>query len=351
MTDHQGRAAEAALLRAEASLDRRDLSAALERFHAAEKLGADADRCGAGRWMAWMLGGDFAKAWHESDAIRARGSPDPHRFWNGEDLRGKRLMVRCLHGFGDAVQFVRYAPALRAIADQVTFEVAPRFVELALCFDGVDNVITWGQGAPQAAPPWDLQIELMELPYLFRTELRDLPLAERYLHLPAHVNAHVARQMGRGSVPRVGYVWSAGEWNPSRSVPLPALSPLLESTECEFWSLQASEVGPECNSLRESPGCRDSILQLAAVISQLDLVITVDTLAAHLAGALGVAAWVLLQHAADWRWMTGTSRSPWYPSLRLFRQPRQGDWQSLIADVRQFLHAWSGDRMARLIAS
>jgi len=103
--------------------------------------------------------------------------------------------------------------------------------------------------------------------------------------------------------------------------------------------------------LREAEGCRDSILILAAFISRLDLVLTVDTLAAHLAGALGVPAWVMLQYAADWRWMTASSRSPWYPSLRLFRQPRPNDWTSVVADIQRSLQTWSYGSNPRLVAS
>ena len=346
-------AAETILLKAEEHVDARDLAAAIDNFTMAEAMGAEADRCSAGRWMASMLRGDFASAWRESDAIRRRGAPDPQRFWNGEEIRGKRLMVRCLHGFGDAVQFLRYAPALQDLAQEVVFEVPPRFVELARCFDGVSDLITWGDGAPNQAPQWDAQIEVMELPYLFRTELRDLPVATRYLHLPEHLVTNVTKQMAPCNRPRIGMVWSAGDWNPSRSVPFATLAPLLEMADCEFWDLQAADAALRQmeHCLREAEGCRDSILTLAAVISQLDLVLTVDTLAAHLAGALGVPAWVMLQYAADWRWMTGISRSPWYPSLRLFRQPRPDDWTSVVADVQRSLQAWSCGSSPRLMAS
>ncbi len=346
--------AESILLGAENCLDRRDLATALTGFDQAEASGADPDRCAAGRWMAFMLRGDFASAWCESDAIRRRGAPDPHRFWNGEDIRGRRLIVRCLHGFGDAVQFLRHAPALRQIAAEVIFEVPPRFVELARYFDGVDNVITWGE--PASRPQWDVQMEVMELPYFFRTELNDLPLREKYLHLPDRVLHSVTQEMRDSTRPRVGVVWNAGQWNPSRAVPFSALAPLLESADCEFWSLQGPDAVAEGTSydrhfLREVPGGRDSILMLAAVIAQLDLVLTVDTLAAHLAGALSTPAWVILQHAADWRWMTETARSPWYPSLRLFRQCRPGDWTGVVAEVQRSLGAWSHEFSARPIAS
>jgi hypothetical protein len=356
MTEGPDRIADPVLLDAEERLDARDLSAAIKGFDAAEWLGADPDRCSAGRWMAWMLLGEFESAWKESDAIRRRGAPDIHRFWNGEDIREKRVVVRCLHGFGDAVQFLRYAPALRSRASRVIFEVAPRFLEGARCFDGVDHVITWGDRVPDPSPSWDVQIEVMELPYLFRTQVRDLPLAQRYLRVPGEVVARVAKDMGRSQQPRVGLVWSAGEWNVSRCVPLHLLAPVMDERGVEFWNLQGeSPVTAEpCldeGAFHEAEGCRDNILTLAAVISQLDLVITVDTLAAHLAGALGVPAWVMLQSAADWRWMTGTSRSPWYPSLRLFRQRRPGDWKSVVDDICRELHAWSRRLDARSIAS
>ena len=122
--------------------------------------------------MAHMLAGNFAAAWRESDAIRQRGAPDPHRYWTGDDLRGQRVILRCLHGYGDAVQFLRYVPRLRALASHLVVEVPPAMMEIASCFDGVDDVITWGAGAPAVPPEWNAQVEVMELPYLFRTELQ-----------------------------------------------------------------------------------------------------------------------------------------------------------------------------------
>ena len=133
----------------------------------------------------------------------------------------------------------------------------------------------------------------MELPYFFRTELKDLPVADSYLHLPEHALRRARKEIGRSSLPRIGVVCSAGEWNRSRCIPVDAMAPLLESTECQFWNLQGGESDPsgfQCDVMREAECCRDSILMFAAVISQLDLVITVDTLAAHLAGALGAPA-------------------------------------------------------------
>ncbi len=322
-------------------LHQRQLDAAPEVFARAETLGADPDQCCGGRWLAYMLRGDFASAWAESDAIRERGTPDPNRLWQGEDLRGKRVILRCLHGFGDAVQFLRYIPALRSAAASLVVEVPPALVELAPCFTGVEQVITWGADAPLVAPEWDVQVEINELPYLFRTTAEELPLALKYLHLP---NASLEEV----SSLRAGVVWASGHWNPSRSVPFELLRPVLDCGGCEFWNLQGGSMRGQWSELPPRPhlhnaeACEHSILGLAATIAQLDLVITSDTLAAHLAGALGVPAWVMLERAADWRWQHGRDDSPWYPSLRLFRQSRDGDWAGVIAGITEALQRRDG---------
>jgi len=331
---------------AEDLLDRRD-AGALQAFHLAEACGAEADRCAAGRWMAHMLAVDFASAWLESDAICLRGASDPSRMWNGEPLQNRRVIVRCLHGLGDAIQFLRFAPRLRTLTSEVTFEVPPALLELASCIKSVHRVITGGRLAPSQPIVWDSQVEVMELPYIFRTELHHLPIAERYLHLPASHRGTMARTMGPISAPRIGVAWAAGDWNVSRSIPFGLFRRLLSANNCEFWTLQAGPPQSDWHQLPYSPHHHDSaclgtgLMTLACVISQLDLVITVDTLAAHLAGAMGIPAWVLLQHAADWRWMASGNTSPWYPSLRLFRQHDRGDWSALIEQVREELHSWT----------
>ncbi len=330
---------------ADAALAREELSTAIALFNRAEPGVTDPDRCAGGRWMASMLAGDFQAAWLESDAIRRRGSPDPHRFWNGEDLRGRRLMLRCLHGFGDAVQTFRFLPRLRDLVSELIVEVPPRLLDLAPCFDGMGRVITWGEGAPARTPEWDVQMEIMEVPYALRVSATDLTPQGGYLHLPEAERVRVAEVLGRRAQPRVGLVWGSGSWNPSRSIPFAAFSALLDVEGVEFWSLQGEPerqawlARGEQGRCRDINTCGDGILTLAAAIEQFDLLITVDTLAAHLAGALGVPCWLLLQHRADWRWMSGREDSPWYPSLRLMRQPKAGDWTGLLQQVRRELLA------------
>jgi hypothetical protein len=328
------------LAKAEQLLEARDLSKARTAFNLAQSAGANHDRCAAGRWILSMLEGDFEAAWQESDAIQLRGAPDPHRFWNGEDLSGTTTIVRSLHGFGDTVQMLRYAPLLKEKTSRLIIEVAPRFVELARTFDGVDEVITWGDNAPAEDPAWDVQIETMELPYVFRTTIAALPIFTNYMHLPPETIQHAGTAMRSSQMPytrpKVGLVWASGDWNPQRSIPFILLGSLLTNSIAEFWNIQggvAAHDGAGTKMRDAIAVCGDGLLNLAATISNLDLIITVDTLAAHIAGALGKPAWVMLQHAADWRWLTGRTDSPWYPSLRLFRQPEPGDWTAVIKDV------------------
>lgn len=304
---------------------------------------AELDTRAAHRWIRHMLKGDFESAWIESDAIRIRGAYDPHRFWDGESLEGKRVIVRCLHGLGDAVQFLRYSKRLRDLASELVIEVPPALMELAWHIEGVDRVITWGQCSPGGYLHWDKQIEVMELPYYFRTQLKELPIAQNYVHLPEELCDRVARAMGTPAVPRVGLVWAAGDWNQARSIPFVEMMRLLAVPGCEFWNLQGGSAHAEWLMIapdrcaRDGGECGDGLMTLAGVINQLDLVITVDTLAAHLAGALEKPAWVLLERDADWRWMTDRCDTPWYPSLRLFRQARKNDWNGLISLVKEQL--------------
>ena len=324
---------------------------AVRLFDGAEPHVVDRDRCAGGRWMAHMMRGDFEAAWRESDSVRKRGRPDPHRFWNGEAFAGKRVMLRSLHGFGDAVQMLRFLPRLTAQASGVVLEVAPRLVSLARCFAGTQEVITWGEGAPVRQPAWDVQLEVTELPYALRVNTGELEPKQGYLCLPEEERARACEVVSTSARPRVGLVWSAGEWNPTRSVPFAMLErKLLVAGDVSFWSLQGEPERSAWQGRGEHARCFDSFLcgdglvPMAAVVEQMDLVITVDTLAAHLAGALGVPCWLLLQHHADWRWMAAREDTPWYPSLRLWRRRAEGDWSELLGRVGDALRRWARER-------
>ena len=296
---------------------------ALELFDRAQAAGHGADDCAAGRWTCWMLLGRMEHAWRESDAIALRAAPDPHRFWDGEPLDGRRVMLRCLHGLGDTIQFIRYARELRTRVAHLIVEAQPKLMELLRGVDGIDQLITWGD----AEPPWHKQIEVTELPRYFRTSLETIPAHVPYLRVPAAARERARLRMpSSGPRLRVGLNWAAGEWNAARSLSRDQLAPLA-SAGVWFYDLQFQ---PEA-------GITPTILDTAADILQLDLVVTVDTMVAHLAGALARPVWTLLPFEADWRWMLNRDDTPWYPTMRLFRQPRPGDWTSVIAAVAQSL--------------
>lgn len=330
------------LLRAGRLLTGRQMAEAKDAYNRAEYLGASADECSGGRWQIFMLEGNMLSAWKEADAIRARGGKDAHRLWDGSELSGKRIILRCLHGYGDTIQMLRYIPQILQIAEKVIFQVQPKLVSLvnSLNFAGDQRlkVITWGQCCPLEKQSWDAQIEIMELPYLFRTQTSDLPILSNYLRLPTSEIERAHTAMGETKQPRIGLVWSAGEWNPDRALPAELFCSLLRFP-LEFWSLVDCEKRKEINELRIDAFMKDAnvvgegILSLSAVIANLSLVITTDTLSAHLAGAIGVPVWLMLPSTADWRWMHAIDTCPWYPSMRIFRQSSPNQWSTVLESV------------------
>lgn len=343
-----GPSAREVLLEAEELLAERCLCEAVVRYNDAQRAGADMGVCAGGRWQCFMLAGRFSDAWRESDAIRMRGYPDVHRFWNGDSLEGKRVILRSLHGYGDALQFLRYVPLIRDQSAELTVEVAPALAPLVRHIAGVERVVTWNTPAEQL-PAWDVQVEVMELPYLFRSTLSTLPVAVPYLEVPAPLIAKTAEMMGHSKSIRVGVAWSGGDWNSARSLPFEELSPLFEMKELSLWSLQGGADGAAQRAMAKQAGMQDveacggGLPALAAAIANMDLVISVDTMAAHMAGAMAKPVCLLLQRAADWRWMTARQDTPWYPTMRLFRQRESGDWTTVIRAVRNWLVDWSVD--------
>ncbi len=286
-------------------------------------------------WMEKMAEGSFEEAWRIDDA-RGRHWPSAHRLFAGSNLheaiKGARVSIRSLHGLGDAVQMLRYAPELSSLASSVEYRVQDELLALMPYFRGVED--GWNREAKNSRG--DVSIELTELPYLFRTQLAELPLADCYLSLPSSLSNRMAASMGSGRRPRVGVVWSGGDWDRERWVPFARLKALLRDDRFEWWNLQGAPMSRAAHdiSMRTAPDLREGgLVTLAATIANLDLVLTIDSLAAHLAGAMGVPAWVMLKHEADWRWMRGRSDSPWYRSVRLFRQASPGDWSGVVSAV------------------
>ena len=326
---------------AEKHLRAMQIEEALPLFDEAENAGCHPDACNAGRWTCHMLLGHYERAWQQSDAITARGNPDPHRFWDGQPLEGRRVLIRCLHGLGDSLQFIRYAPLLRTKTAHLAIEAQPSLRALFEANDLADEVFTWGD--PE--PPWEAQVEVVELPRIFRTTLSSIPACVPYLSAgPAP-----ARDAHNQSRPlRVGLVWSASSYNPARSLPAHIIAELFATEGVQFFSLQA---GAEAHRLdpwkRQVPSLfheTHSALDTAKIVTSLDLVITVDTMMAHLAGALCCPVWTLLPYECDWRWMLGRSDTPWYPTMRLIRQQEPANWRTVIEEVKRMLRQLAASR-------
>ncbi len=318
---------------------------ALDVFRRAEAQQADPDLCAAGRWHCHMLLGEFEDAWKESDAIHSRANPDPNRFWDGKPIAGNRILVRCLHGLGDTLQFIRYVPLLRTMAPSVTIEAQPALKALLAQSSLADTVITWSEQEPE----WDQQIEVMELPRMFRTRCDEVPNNTPYIRVDPSVEQPIPPSRG---LPRVGIVWQSSSFNPARSIPIEQIATIFSSPNIAFYALQP---GPEHHNVRpwtdrilDLHGCLDSIEKTAAIVSQLDLVITVDTMMAHLAGAMAVPVWTLLPYECDWRWMLNREDSPWYPTMRLFRQPEPGNWSPVVQRVFGELQLPDNQRTAKV---
>jgi len=289
-----------------------------------------------------MLVGDFEAAWQESDSIAQRGSRGECELWDGKPFEGQRVYIRCLHGYGDAIQFLRYADPLRQLASSVAVQVHPEMVAVARRIRGIDTVVTWCNDLPREA--WDQQIEASELPRAFRTSLATIPRDIPYVHVAESAIASSRRHLGTSSKPRVGLLWASSNWDPTRCMRLTDLQPLLHSKDIELYSFQRGPERSELLQLDSASRVHDTalhspgIIDTAADLMNMDLLITVDTMAAHLAGALGRPVWTLLPYEADWRWMLCRSDSPWYPTMRLFRQKTPGDWAPVVAEVAACLN-------------
>ena len=288
----------------------------------------------AAAWLSHARRGDFARAWEASDRALQRhiANPDWTRprhlqsIWMGEPFEGKHVLVRCYHGLGDTIQFIRYAPLVRATARRVTVWAQPQLVPLLRDVSGIDEALPLHGGAPDVE--YDVDVEVMELPFVFRSTLSTIPRVVPYLHAPP-------AQLP-GTSPRVGLVWRAGNWEMQRSMPFQVLRPLLDLEGITWCSVQQNRRPAETHP-RLIDVSEDSVVEAASRMAALDLLITVDSMPAHLAGALGVPVWTLLMKDADWRWMQDRDDSPWYPTMRLFRQSSPGAWGELIARVADAL--------------
>ncbi|HEY1649309.1 MAG TPA: tetratricopeptide repeat-containing glycosyltransferase family protein [Terracidiphilus sp.] len=334
-----------------------DWDRAMECFDRALAISPNRAEVHLNRAMVLLNQGNFSDGWREYEyrwetpafrAYKSRGLGKPR--WQGEPLDGKRILLHAEQGFGDAIQFARFIPELSARGAEVFVEAKGPLKELFSELVTPDHIIELGNPLPE----FDYDCPLMSLPIPLGLELSSIPNAP-YLKVPSKMvddARSLLTAISPGTRLRVGIVWtgnSSHPWNAMRSVPLAQLAPLGRVKEIQLYSLQReaasaeAEPWPEGSPLALPGESLEGFQRMAAVIQALDLVISIDTAQAHLAGALGKPVWVLLPLFYEWRWHSHLEDSPWYPSARLFRQQTPGEWTRVIQKVAEELQRFASE--------
>ncbi|HEY2585623.1 MAG TPA: GNAT family N-acetyltransferase [Tepidisphaeraceae bacterium] len=291
-----------------------------------------------------LLQGDFASAWPEYEwrwkCVNGEAFTQP--LWSCEELHGRTILLHPEQGFGDTIHMARYLPMVAARGGRVVLECQPELHRLLERLPGVSQVVP--KGRPR--PAFDRYCPLLSLPRVFGTTLQSIPAEPAYLSAdPQLVEAWRQRVSEAGGL-KVGLVWagSAGHLNDkNRSIPLARLSRFREIQGVRFYSLQKGPAAAQAAAdppplpIADFDPLLTDFAETAALIANLDLVISVDTAVAHLAAALGKPVWLLLPFVPDWRWLLDRDDSPWYPTMRLFRQKAIGDWDEVIERVAEAL--------------
>jgi Flp pilus assembly protein TadD len=343
---------------------------ALQSYDRALAIDPDFAEAHWNRALCLLQLGRFDEGWREYEWRwqRHRIAASQRHFdaplWLGQfPLEGKTILLHAEQGLGDTLQFCRYASLAAAAGAKVVFEVPAELKRLLAGLEGVAQWVDEDRPEAQPLPPFDCHAPLLSLPLAFGTNLASVPAPEPYLHadeqdaqrwakrLASHDSGTDSDRLGRPL--KVGLVWAGGhrahvaelrKTDARRSIALDPLKPLFDVPGVQFYSLQK---GPPAQQLSDSPELAARIVDYtneltdfadtAALLNNLDLVITVDTAVAHLAGAMGKPVWIMNRFDTCWRWLLERNDSPWYASARLFRQPALGDWQSVVAAVREAL--------------
>jgi len=291
-----------------------------------------------------LLQGRYAEGWQEYEWRWRKPdftSPCRHTdipLWDGSPLHGRTILLHAEQGFGDAIQFARYAPLVAQRGGNVVIECHPQLVRLMQGVGGVQAVFPFG--AP--LPPFSCQSPLLSLPTIFGTILQSVPSRCPYISIHDEYRKKWAALISTHSASlRVGLVWAGKSYpDPLRSCRLAELAPLVTNHDVTFYSLQLGAGSEQAASPPSGMTLIDLTDQIhdfvdsAALIGQLDLVVSIDTAVAHLAGALGKPVLLLLPYAPDWRWLLDRSDSPWYPTMQIFRQKKAGNWGEVVGRVQ-----------------
>ncbi len=317
------------------ALQRQGLYAeALACYERALALEPDYAKAHLNRSLALLLTGQLDQGWREYEwrfAVNVYDRKFDRPLWSGEPLSGASILIHAEQGFGDTLQFVRYLPAVAERGGRVVLEVPASLVRLARTVAGASEVVAAGD----PLPGFDCHCPLLSLPRVFKTNLATIPNAVPYLRVPAEASADWADRIPTLSGLRVGVVWAGTTVG---AIDLRLLQPLWEVDGVSWFSLQVGERSSDISSVGGakiadlSPWLTD-FAETAAAVCRLDLVISVDTSVAHLAGALGRPTWLLLRYPPEWRWLLEGEDSPWYPTARLFRQRKEGDWSCVAREV------------------
>lgn len=324
---------------------------ALEDFDRAIAARPDSGKSHMGRALTWLMQGRYAAGWAEYEwrwqcrEFKPLDFPQPR--WNGEPLQGRTILLRAEQGLGDTIHFARFAPLVQARGGRVLLACQKPLLALLKSCPGVDQLAACDEPLPE----FHVYASLLSLPHLLGTTLDTIPAPIPYLAAePALVEAWRARL---GAIPgfKIGICWQGNPQQPAdrhRSFPLALFAPLARMPGVRLISLQKGHGTEQIAALPEPFPLVDfgqeldaagPFLDTAAVIASLDLVITADTSIAHLAGALGAPVWIALGRSPEWRWLWDREESPWYPTARLFRQQRSGDWAGVFRRMAEALDA------------
>lgn len=303
-----------------------------------------------GHWnlsLALLANGEFSEGWQEYEWRSKKNIPVTARTfscprWDGSPLNGKTILLHCEQGFGDTIQFARYVPMVTQQGCKVILECQSLALKSLLkSLDGVEIVVSGDK-----LPSFDYYLPLLSLPLIFNTTISSIPVHIPYLAANNDDIKIWQQRLAKTTKFRIGLAWFGRQniiLNRKRSCQLETFAPLVSLPNTEFYSLQVGEGSEQyscCsfsdNLLDYSGGFHD-FADTAAFIMNLDLVITIDSAVAHLAGSLGIPTWTILPFGADWRWLQKRHDSPWYPTMRLFRQPAIGDWQSVVNSLQESL--------------
>jgi hypothetical protein len=324
--------------------EKQQFQLAIANYTQATTLNPDFAEAHWNRSLVHLLLGEFEAAWPLFEwRWKAKKNnislPDFRRpLWLGERaLTGQTILICWEQGFGDTIQFCRYVPIVKTLGAKVLLVVPPSLVPLLKTLDGVDQVL----GPDEPVSDFDYYCPLMSLPLAFRTTLISIPAPSAYLHADENRMQFWKAKLPHAGRKRVGIAWSGSATNKSRSLPLAELIEHLPG-HLDYVCIQKDVTDVERGILAEqNMYCFDQDIadfsDTAALCGLMDLVISIDTSAAHLAGAMGKPTWVLLPHLPDWRWLLDRSDNPWYPSMRLFRQEEMGAWDTVLQRVNHTL--------------